>query len=91
MDADFVPVEHSHGSELELLQINMLRLPLLLQLSLVLFEFLARTPFVAGDEGALLEFVPSVLVLECVYCVLGFHTCVSQRHRVRIISLRFGT
>ena len=54
MDTDFVPVEHSHGSELELLQINMLRLPLLLQLSLVLFEFLARTPFIAGDEGALL-------------------------------------
>jgi len=44
----------------------MLRLSLFFQLSIILFEFLARTPFIAGDEGALLEFVPSVLVLECV-------------------------
>ena len=42
----------------------MLRLPLILELSLVLFEFLAQTPFIAGDEGELLEFVPSVLVLK---------------------------
>ena len=69
----------------------MLGLSLLPELALVLLEFLARTPFLTRNEGPLLDFVPSVLFLECVQRVLGLHTCVSQRNRVHIISLRFST
>ena len=80
-----------HGLELKVFQVDVLGLSVFSELAIVLLEFLARTPFLAGDKGPLLDFVPSVLFLECVQRVLGLHACVSQRNWVHIILLRFST